>query len=285
MQQQNNYLNQACYFANVPILYPKIVASVHLENEDDIFFWDTLLQRTTEGEFNYITHSKSKKGNETSGCEQCLAYKPYLCKNFFICIDSDLRYLLQEPEIDASHFIAQTYYYSWENHLCRAEVLQKRLDEKGDFGFDFNVFLTSLSSVLYKPLLLLLHSTKEGKALLTMQQFRACVPQQCMSNEIENNGEVLIQKISSNFSPYLDKALSFDYKTEEQRYTALGLNSSTAYLFVRGHAIYDLVRYIGTRIYKVEDGSFLKDILQQVSRDEYVEMNKIYNDLRTILNA
>lgn len=52
MQQQNNYLNQACYFANVPILYPKIVASVHLENEDDIFFWDTLLQRTTEGEFN-----------------------------------------------------------------------------------------------------------------------------------------------------------------------------------------------------------------------------------------
>ncbi len=36
------YLEQARYFANVPLMQSGVVASVHLENGDDKLFWNTV---------------------------------------------------------------------------------------------------------------------------------------------------------------------------------------------------------------------------------------------------
>lgn len=49
----------------------------------------------------------------------------YLNSKFFICLDSDLRHLLKQPGMSAADHIAPTYTYSWENHYCFAERLQK----------------------------------------------------------------------------------------------------------------------------------------------------------------
>ena len=110
------YKEQAQFFANVPLMQNGVVASVHLEDGDDKDFWNAMLQIHHPGRYYFITHSRSPKGFDTKGCEQCLKYRPYLSKRFFICIDSDMRYLLQEQDIDAANYICQTYTYSWENH-------------------------------------------------------------------------------------------------------------------------------------------------------------------------
>ena len=91
----DNYKLQATYFANVLIHQTNAIACVHLEDSEDKPFWNTLLQNHRSGFYYYITYSRSKKGNDTSGCEQCLKYRPYLSKQFFTTVGTirqQLRY-------------------------------------------------------------------------------------------------------------------------------------------------------------------------------------------------
>ena len=122
----DDYKEQAQYFANVPFMEKGVVASVHLEDSDDKDFWNAMLQSRKPGRYYFITQSRSPKGFDTKGCEQCLKYRPYLSKHFFICIDSDMRYLLQETGLDAANYICQTYTYSWENHFRAVRLLTTR---------------------------------------------------------------------------------------------------------------------------------------------------------------
>ena len=47
---------QAEYFANIPLIDRKVRASVHLEAEADVLFWDTMFQRYRPGKYHYIYH-------------------------------------------------------------------------------------------------------------------------------------------------------------------------------------------------------------------------------------
>lgn len=94
-------------------------AAVHIENKnDEVFWWKVLHDAYPQGKFRFISGSRSIGGNMTSGCTQCLQYRDFLDRHFWIAIDSDYRYLSEEPNIDAKHFILQTYTYSFENHFC-----------------------------------------------------------------------------------------------------------------------------------------------------------------------
>ena len=132
-------------------------AVVHLEDKEDESFWNYQLQSVKPGRYRYLYYSKSKKGTDSRGCEQCLQFRPYLTDRFFICIDSDLRLLRGELGLVAANHIAQTYTYSWENHLCEAVHLSERKDKViTNADFDFQTFLYSFSKIVYKPLLYLI---------------------------------------------------------------------------------------------------------------------------------
>lgn len=101
-------------------------AAIHLENKNDEVFWSKILKEAfPNGKFRFISASRSIGGNVTCGCTQCLQYRDFLDKNFWIAIDSDYRYLSEEPNIDARHFILQTYTYSFENHFCYWKNVQR----------------------------------------------------------------------------------------------------------------------------------------------------------------
>ena len=78
----DNYKLQATYFANVLTHQTNAIACVHLEDSEDKPFWNTLLQSHRSGFYYYITYSRSKKGNDTSGCEQ---YRNGYCSNSISC--------------------------------------------------------------------------------------------------------------------------------------------------------------------------------------------------------
>lgn len=285
----NVYKDQARDLANIPILRRDVIASVHLEDKEDIVFWDAMLQNQRRGKYHYVTHSKSQSGNETSGSSQCLKFRPYLSKHFFICIDSDMRYLLQEPELDAAHFVCQTYTYSWENHYCEAKALQKRFMDKCSekaCQFDFEAFLSAYSSVVYKPLLLLLYCLKNHKPEFSKKMFSSCLPNRCKGDELTDNGRPYIEKISKNFEQYLNTpfAQSIDFEAESSYYQSLNVNEQNAYLHIRGHNLFDLVAYIGDLLCNRPFGSFKKEVLMNdLPPQTYWQIKKVVSDISTIV--
>ena len=283
------YQEQARFFANVPLMEAGVVASVHLEDGDDKVFWDAMLQDRHSGHYYFITHSRSPKGYDTKGCEQCLKYRPYLSKRFFICIDSDMRYLLQEPNLNAANFICQTYTYSWENHYCEASALQRRFERlcpDKAATFDFSIFLTELSKIMYKPLLLLLYCLKNDKQDFNLRMFSACLPNQCKRDELVDNGKPLIERITKNFEQHLNSqiAKSVDFEAEINHCQTLKVNEGDAYLHVRGHNIFNLVAYIGDLLCRGTSVSFKSDVLMdKLPPKNYWQINKIASDIAEIV--
>ena len=148
-----HYESLAIDYANQALVL-RAVATVHLENMNDEFFWKPILESIKPGTYNFIGTSKNKNDKETSGCAQCLNFKGYLSKSFFVCMDSDYRLLGNGELVSVNDFFAQTYTYSWENHLCFADDLQKRLTtaltgKTPYIAFDFKVFLSKLSEAVY----------------------------------------------------------------------------------------------------------------------------------------
>lgn len=285
------YQEQARYFANVPLMQSGVVASVHLEDGDDKGFWNAMLQTRHPGRYYFITHSRSPKGYDTKGCEQCLKYRPYLSKRFFICIDSDMRYLLQESNLDAANFICQTYTYSWENHYCEAFALQRQFEKQcpeKTATFDFSAFLSELSKALYKPLLLLLYCLKNDRPDFNLRMFSACLPNQCRRVELAENGKSLIERIAKNFEQHLNSqfAKSIDFDAEASYCNALDVNEENAYLHVRGHNVFDLVSYIGDLLCRGTSVSFKNDVLtNELPPQDYWQIKKVASDIDVTLGS
>ena len=54
MLNPNIYKSQAEYWKNLPIIDRSIKACVHLEDEEDIFFWDTNTTKCDAGKYPFI---------------------------------------------------------------------------------------------------------------------------------------------------------------------------------------------------------------------------------------
>lgn len=285
----NIFEDQARDFANVPIIRRDVIASVHLENADDKKFWDPILQKQHPGKYNYITQSKSKNGNIISGSKQCLNYLQYLNNRFFIAIDSDFHYLLQEPDFDSNHFVCQTYTYSWENHFCEAHSLMRRIQLYSPeiaLRFDFVSFLSDYSRVIFKPLLLLIHCLKERNSFFSKRQYKNCLVRQCKGEELANNGELIIERLSSNFEPYMSSpyARSIDYNANIAYYRSLHITEENAYLHVRGHNLFSLITSIGKLLCRGTRYSFINDVLlKELPQSAYWEIDKVERDINNIL--
>lgn len=283
-------IDQAIDFANVRLIEPNIVASVHLEDWQDVLFWDTMIQRQKAGLYNYIAHSKSEKGNLTSGCEQCLKYIGLFSKFFFTCIDSDLRYLLQERDIDAAHWIAQTYTYSWENHYCEASHLQSRLAAILPVvasNFNFEDFLLRYSHTVYRPMLVLLWCLRHHDHRMTKADFYSCLPQQIKASDLSQNGSGLIMSLRLNITAMMHRISleGIDLDAETKRCAILGLHPDNAYLHIRGHHLYNLVISIGNQICRGTRVNFENRILNATlpANASYWEICNTANNLETIL--
>lgn len=257
LNEKKHFESKANYYASLAD-GTVFKASIHLEDSVDEIFWKPVFNHIFPGaKFNFIYESESLLGNKTSGCEQCLKYKDYLNKQFFICIDSDYRYLLQEAGISAANFIFQTYTYSIENHLCYAAKLNtiaEKCTGVANTVFDFEAFLLAYSQAVYEVFIWHLHFLKQGNnTSFSKEDFNRILSLNGMPGfSINNNGEAIINELSTRC-----KAKVADLKatyplvnlaTEQAHFTALGLTRDNAYLYVRGHNLFDLIVEIGKKV-------------------------------------
>ncbi|MDE6581431.1 MAG: DUF4435 domain-containing protein [Duncaniella sp.] len=277
----NRIEDQANYYKNLPLRYRNIKGVVHIEDKDDKEFWNNQLQNISPGYYHFVAHSRSENGNDTSGCEQCMRYLPYINRKFFICIDSDLRLLRHEENLTSENYVAQTYAYSWESHYCEASHLQERyFAATGENDFDFVLFTRRLSEIVYRPLLILIRSNTPGLSKdWNITKFNSCIPLQPSRAEMAGNGEGYLMKVAHLFETALLEVDTADMTDVE------GITPKNAYLHIQGHRLYDLIMHIGTLICRGKNVPFKSRILDTACHySGYTEINNVQSDLNTILS-
>ena len=225
-----DYKSLALDYANQALIL-HAVATVHLEDMNDEFFWKPILESVKPGKYNFIGFSKNKKDKDTSGCAQCLNFKDYLSKAFFICMDSDYRLLGNGDPVSATDLIAQTYTYSWENHLCYADDLQERLTsaltgKTPYIEFDLKIFLNKLSKTVYPIVLQYLSMRRNGRNDFTIKHFNELFNIHLEDADYLNNGDGIIGKLNSKFlviQADLQPAYKMNIEQESAYYAKKGL--------------------------------------------------------------
>ncbi len=291
-------------------------AAIHLENKNDEIFWGKVLHEAyPQGKFRFIAASRSFSGNMTAGCTQCLQYREFLDRRFWIAIDSDYRYLTEESGFDANHFVLQTYTYSFENHFCyykncqhaidvakeeveakkeaaaeaAAEAIEKVAESKEAAektplpDFSFEKFLREYSRSVYPLLVWQLYLQEVGEDAFPQKVFHRLLALPLGHRSIYNNGDSVLRLLRERCSKLL-KHLKQTYPDAdttwyEARCNAQGVHRDNCYLFVRGHQLYDLIVAQGSRFNK----HFEKEITSQLYFGEYDEIIKIHNDILTIV--
>lgn len=270
----------------------KCRATVHVEDKDDIVFWNAVLKHFRPADrFHFIAGSRNEFGHETTGVAQCLKYLNYLSPSFFICIDSDYRYLLREKGIDVHHHIFQTYTYSFENHHCFVEGLSDvcaRVTHLPNRVFDFRRFLEEFSRIIYELFIWHLYFQNVDPERFSKYEFNSyinltwCRPASLISHNAARALEELRVRVERKTDSLGRCYPNADLDVVRRRYRELGLLPETAYLFVRGHNMYDLISLICKEVCKtllrMAKGS--REITRDMIRELYRNRNCVDEQLR-----
>lgn len=304
--REDFYRRAANNFANSALIR-RLTAIVHVEGETDVDFWRQIFSHYyPTGKFHFIYYSKSTSGIDSSGSTQCLNYLQFLSKRFFVCIDSDNKYVMGESTLSIKDFVFQTYTYSIENHYCYAPHLNyglKKITKSPNVYFNFSVFLKRYSNIIYDLLIWHIYLTKNGYRDLDIIPFNNIITHKgkIAQWQLNNNGRSILDKIQRNVNTRItslrNKYPDIQLDEEHNRCKELGLNRDNAYLFVRGHHIYNLVTKIG-QIYcdtyyrnsnrrreSRNNTSFRKVVTDSLYFDNYLFMNKIGNDITNFFQA
>lgn len=226
-------------------------AAVHVENKDDIVFWSGVLKHFRPNDrFHFIAGSRNEFGHETSGVTQCLKYFDYLSPDFFICIDSDYRYLSHERRINVRYFVIQTYTYSFENHHCFAEGLDavcSRVTHLENRVFDFRRFLKEYSRIIYDLFVWHLYFLGADPSVFSKFEFNKYLnlnyskSRLIVGEHTDRALDDLRSRVDRKTGYFGRRYPHADLQTIREKYEALGLTPDTVYLFVRGHNVYDMI--------------------------------------------
>lgn len=261
-----------------------------VEDAVDIAFWQKLLAPE-------IREKKVKFFPFVQSGNKCITGKAYIMKHmtqanpsYILCVDSDLDRILGKKDFDAEHYILQTYTYSWENHHCWSQALQSAwMQWQMNAEFDFTVFLSGLSAVVYDAFVLMLTKKRLSHRGFTLDTLCNCIDK-VQGNQKEallHNGEGVLAAIATNINLKMEKAepeTTEDVSLTIQRMEKLGISKDNCYLYMQGHSVFNLVCRIGKALL---DESFEYQVLMPSFRidNEYQELESIKRDIAKILTA
>lgn len=277
MTKTEYYQELAQYYTASTFLH-RVDSVVMLENMHDEWFWRQVLEHCKPQKYEFIAGTQSIDGeNVTTGCGQCLKFRGFLNQRFFVCMDSDIRYLRGE-DLTATEGFIQTYTYSWENHCAYSERLTIP-----DLSFDFTDFLCNYSIVVHKGLMFLMHVMNVQGADFSLKILRGCLSQQYRKGDEIDNGKAIIQRIEDDLRVAMHNSVhynSFDYEAITDEFMAKGVTKENAYLYVRGHNVYSMLNSIGSKLFEGKDVDFENSVLKStINHFNYPEIRKVGDDI------
>lgn len=298
VREKKEIVNKDLHFANAAKRFAmdakifRCRAAVHVENKDDIIFWSTVLKHFRPNDrFHFIAGSRNEYGRETCGVTQCLKYFDFLSPDFFICIDSDYRYLLRERKMDVNHYVIQTYTYSFENHHCFADGLDdvcSRVTHLKNTVFDFRKFLGDFSAILYDLFIWHLYFQNADPVRFSQMEFDSYINLSISRPYplVHDNGvcslDELRRRVEGKVGYLGRKYPNADLELVREKYRAMGLTPDTVYFFIRGHNLYDLItavcKEVCKAILRAEKRS--REVTREMISELYRRRNSLDNQLR-----
>jgi len=241
---------------------------VLVEDEEDVVLWHKILTLWRQDKiFDVTPYSHVPSVADSKGKGHILQMANQFGPYFIGCVDSDYDYLLENHTEDGrtiknNQYILQTFGYSIENLVCQPYGISDKLleckkhscDIQRNADADFTVFITEISKALYPVLLWHLILKKEnlrrndwsvvfGNNLyqsilrdnfLTFKQKRIQV-----ISLIRN----LLSQAENNYTKAYPDLISAKEALENDLSTNYGLNPDNAFLFVRGHDLFEFLHF------------------------------------------
>lgn len=285
--KENRRIRQVARNLTASRLLYRVSTIVRVESEDDIPFWQHVFSISRPGQKVKFLPSETGSGPiaRQRGKTVCMRYVGHLNKNFVICVDSDFDSFTRPGVLDKNKFIFQTYTYSFENHHCWIHSLQQYWASLSINDFDFEVFLTELSHILYPVLIEMLTIKAARKKTWNLTELCGIIlsSQVNKKGRLDNNGQQLLNEIKSHLATW-SKMQTHPTKVACDRMSTtavrLGLTKDTAYLYMQGHCIFDLVLRIGNVLCN-KKRNFLYEVLDpSLIHCKSAEMKHVIADLK-----
>lgn len=266
----------------------RVSAIVRVEDIDDIMFWQTMLNTyCPRMSFKFLPYSHSGNNKRVTGKLNLLKYIPFASDRMLIAVDSDFDYLRQNSKLLASKYLLQTYTYSWENHYCYAPSLQSHWQLHNNNEFNFSVFLRNLSEAIYLPLVILLINKMQKKGTITLGVMESRILRHQPNSEakLKNNGQGLVSEIRADLDDYVSKfkkVKQTTFRRYEKVFNQLGLTHETAYLYMQGHCVYDLVHRIGGFLDTSPEVFKVAVLDRTLQLSGYLEIDNVISDIKAI---
>ncbi len=224
----------------------------YVESYDDVFFWSNLL-RPLETEKYYFEVVLPSRTSLCKGKKIALSNDlgERLGRYMIACVDADYDYLMQgathtSKEVCANPYVFHTYVYAIENFQCYAPALQgvcvmATLNDR--HIFDFEGFVRRYSETVWPLFVWNVWCYRYGTYkqfsmldfyhIVQLSQLNYYHPEQTL----ERLRHVVNSKISRLQRQFPQGKKT--YKPLLNELLALGLTPQTAYLYMRGHDLFD----------------------------------------------
>jgi Protein of unknown function (DUF4435) len=252
--------------------------AVRIENEKDESFWRPIIESVIPNK-TLVFYTFFREASTTKGKTDIKKYIEFADKDLIFCIDADYDYLLENTDFIGKPFVFHTYVYAIENIFSYAEglknTLEKALNTEGP-PFNYEAFFKNYSTIIYDWLCYSLYSEKVKDGLLSRD---ICGKKAgfIRFNNTENDLaelKIKLEKEGETFTKQYE--LLADFKSFKIRLNELGLTQNNAYLFLRGHDLFEgvtikLLKFIG---YNLLQNKYAE--LKQLGRENEIEnLNKL----------
>ena len=252
--------------------------AIRIESEKDESFWRPLIESILPDK-TLVFYTFFSEASNTKGKTDIKKYLEFADKRLMFCIDADYDYLLENTDYIGKPFVFHTYVYAIENIFSYAEglkrVLEKAINTEG-VTFDFDTFFNKYSAIIYDWLSYSLYSEKIKDGLLSREHCGKMAGFDKFTN-IENDLLKLknkLEKESVFFKNQYEK--SDDFNSFLKQSNELGFNKNNAYLFLRGHDLFDsvtvkLLKFIGYNLIQIQ----FEELKKSSRENEIASINKL----------
>jgi Protein of unknown function (DUF4435) len=249
-----------------------------VEGKNDEAFWSLVWDGYFKGQYR-IHKQVNYPTSESSGKQTLKHFINLTTTDFVVCIDADYDYLLENTDFIGKPFVFHTYVYAIENIFSYAEglknTLEKALNTEGP-PFNYEAFFKNYSTIIYDWLCYSLYSEKIKDGLL-LRDICGKKAGFIRFNNTENDLAELKIKLEKECEIFTKQyELLANFKSFKIRLNELGLTQNNAYLFLRGHDLFEgvtmkLLKYLG---YNLLQNKYAE--LKQFGRENEIEnLNKL----------
>ena len=225
--------------------------TVEVEDNIDREFWrDLLSDLCPEKELHFNCYQTIVKGKDVvlvKGKARIIKMADTLNDYHIGCVDSDYDWLLSDftedgKTIASNKYLLQTYAYSIENLTCLSSTLKDFCQEStGETAeFDFADYMARLSQTVYPLLIWSLYLYSRGYETFTPTAWRDLLVNTIKDAEaslamVAEKTKEKVETLDRDFASEIEQKDKLEAKLADEK----SVNSDNAYLFVRGHELFD----------------------------------------------